>query len=602
MTQAPANAARSLLHHPATAWVILLLSFALTGVAWHLSDKYVRQRAQDRFTFQTEDIKARIVRRMLDYEAALRGGAGLFAASTDVSRDEWRAYAESLQLGVLFPGIQGFGYSQIVMPSQRTAHEAQIRAEGYPDYRIKPAGERKRYTAIIYLEPFNTRNQRAFGYDMFSEATRRAAMELARDSGQPALSGRVTLVQETADPQYGVLTYLPVYRNGQPHNTVEQRRAALQGFVYAPFRMRDLMQGILGADQKEVEFGLFDGVQPSPQNLLYQSHAQSQHGENIQVETDFSNLSQIKVAGRTWSLFIHSNPGFLSNAEESQPLLVAAGGLLVDLLLFFIIGSIARQRHRAEALANKMTIELRRSNADLEQFAYAASHDMRQPLRMVSSYLQLLEMDLQAVLTDETRQNLAFAVDGAKRMDQMLTALLAYSRVGRVAEPKTRLDSRAPLDEALKFLQPAISEAHADIHLEGNWPQILATRDDIVRLWQNLIGNALKYRLEGRQQVIVVSATAGPFEHRFAVRDNGIGLLPGQETRLFKIFERLQPRDKYPGDGIGLALCRKIVEYHGGRIWVESAGENRGCTFTFTLPAAPFVLPLRTLRTQNHDG
>jgi len=230
--------------------------------------------------------------------------------------------------------------------------------------------------------------------------------------------------------------------------------------------------------------------------------------------------------------------------------------------------------------------DLRRSNTDLEQFAYAASHDMRQPLRMISSYLQLLESDLAPALTDETRQNLQFATEGAKRMDQMLMALLDYSRIGRKADAMAVIDSREIMDEALHYLKPAIKEAQADVRVNGVWPHLFASRDEMLRLFQNLADNALKYRLAGQKPEIVVSAQMVGGEWRLEVRDNGVGLLPGHEARLFRVFERLQPRSRYPGTGIGLALCRKIVEHHKGRIWAESPGENQGCTFIVTLPAS----------------
>ena len=246
--------------------------------------------------------------------------------------------------------------------------------------------------------------------------------------------------------------------------------------------------------------------------------------------------------------------------------------------------------------------DLRRSNTDLEQFAYAASHDMRQPLRMISSYLQLLESDLAPVLTDETRQNLQFATEGAKRMDQMLMALLDYSRIGRKADTMAVIDSREVMDEALHYLQPAIGEAQADVRIEGVWPHLFASRDEILRLFQNLVDNALKYRLAGQRPEVVIAAQAVGGEWRLEVRDNGIGLLPGHEARLFKVFERLQSRSRYPGTGIGLALCRKIAEYHKGRIRVESPGENRGCTFIVTLPASLPSSPGGVLLNVNEIG
>lgn len=264
--------------------------------------------------------------------------------------------------------------------------------------------------------------------------------------------------------------------------------------------------------------------------------------------------------------YVHEQAEVLRN-EEGQPIKML--GTVQDIT----------ERKQAEE-------DLRRSNTDLEQFAYAASHDMRQPLRMISSYLQLLESDLAPVLTDETRQNLQFATEGAKRMDQMLTALLDYSRIGHKAGTMAVIDSREVMDEALHYLKPAIEEAQADVRVNGVWPRLFASRDEILRLFQNLIDNALKYRLAGQKPEIVASAQTVGGEWRLEVRDNGVGLLPGHETRLFKVFERLQSRSRYPGTGIGLALCRKIVEHHKGRIWAESRGENQGCTFIVTLPAS----------------
>lgn len=253
----------------------------------------------------------------------------------------------------------------------------------------------------------------------------------------------------------------------------------------------------------------------------------------------------------------------------------------------------------------KQNIEkLRRSNADLEQFAYAAAHDMRQPLRMILSYLQLLEEELRPLLTDTMRQDFNFAVDGARRMDQMLAALLDYSTTGRMSEAMSVINTGEALKEALQYLKPALEEAEADVTVKGKgtWPGLLANRREIVSLFQNLIENALKYRLEGRKPQIFVSVQEDGNEWRFAVSDNGIGLIPGQEKRLFKVFERLQARSRYSGTGIGLALCRRIVENHGGRIWVESPGENQGCTFIFTMPVSGEALTQRMPVNETTEG
>ena len=235
------------------------------------------------------------------------------------------------------------------------------------------------------------------------------------------------------------------------------------------------------------------------------------------------------------------------------------------------------ERTQAEA-------EILRSNAELEQFSYSISHDMRQPLRMITSYLQLLERDLAGTLDAERLEYLNFAADGAKRLDQMLVALLDYSRVGRKGEPPEWVESRAILDEALLYLQPAIAEAGARLNIQGEWPRIFASPDEMLRLAQNLIGNALKFRIAGRTPEIEVTSEIQDREWRLCVADNGAGIVPEQIGRLFQVFQRLHSRAVYEGTGIGLALCRKIAEHHGGRIRAESEGEGHGSRFCVELP------------------
>lgn len=235
------------------------------------------------------------------------------------------------------------------------------------------------------------------------------------------------------------------------------------------------------------------------------------------------------------------------------------------------------ERKRAEA-------ELKRSNRELEQFAYAVSHDMRQPLRMINSYLQLIEKALKDQLDDDTRQFLHFATDGARRMDGMILALLDFSRVGRKTSPMEALNLREALDEALTFLGPDITTSTADIDIAGDWPALIASRDEMVRLFQNLVGNALKYHeLDTAPVVRIIGSLQNGCWH-CAISDRGIGIEPSQTARLFQVFSRLQAQTHFPGAGVGLALCRKIVEHHGGRIGVESPGEGQGSTFWFELP------------------
>ncbi|MDP1703778.1 MAG: CHASE domain-containing protein, partial [Sulfurimicrobium sp.] len=215
---------------------------------------------------ETERTREAVQVRMHAYEQVLRGGIGLFNASEHVSRQTWHDYVSSLNINENFPGIQGIGFSQYILPDELQRHIERIRSEGFPEYTVKPAGKRPEYTSIIYLEPFDARNQRAFGFDMLSEATRHAAMARARDTGHTAVSGKVILKQETSkDIQSGFLMYLPLYRKGVNLDSVEQRQNALLGYVYSPFRMTNLMRGILGQEEKsfDIDLEIYDGTEIS---------------------------------------------------------------------------------------------------------------------------------------------------------------------------------------------------------------------------------------------------------------------------------------------------------------------------------------------------
>jgi PAS domain S-box-containing protein len=227
--------------------------------------------------------------------------------------------------------------------------------------------------------------------------------------------------------------------------------------------------------------------------------------------------------------------------------------------------------------------ELRRSNAELEQFAYVASHDLQEPLRTVASYCQLLDKRYGPKLDTQAREYLGFAVDGAKRMQRLITDLLAFSRVGTRGKPFAPTDLNAVFADAIANLDRAIQDQAAQISCDA-LPTVNGDAVQLAQLFQNLIGNAIKFR--GAAAPVVRVGMEGEGDARvFSVVDNGIWIDPQHRERIFQIFQRLHERDKYDGTGIGLAVCKKIVERHGGRIWVEDA-PGGGCAFRFTLPGA----------------
>ncbi|MBD1999791.1 response regulator [Leptolyngbya sp. FACHB-541] len=225
--------------------------------------------------------------------------------------------------------------------------------------------------------------------------------------------------------------------------------------------------------------------------------------------------------------------------------------------------------------------ELARSNAELEQFAYVASHDLQEPLRMVASYVQLLERRYQDQLDQNARDFIAYAVDGTVRMQELIQALLSYSRIGTRGKEFRLTDCNSALDRALENLRLAIAETEAVI-THDPLPELMADSIQLSQLFQNLLGNALKFRSD-RPPVIHIGAVQKEESWLFSVQDNGIGMETKYGDRIFAIFQRLHSRTKYPGSGIGLAISKKIVERHGGQIWVEST-PGEGTTFYFTIP------------------
>lgn len=286
---------------------------------------------------------------------------------------------------------------------------------------------------------------------------------------------------------------------------------------------------------------------------------------------------------------------FERRIEVGGPSDLRAVGTAVEAMRRRLVEELVAAQAR-ETLLTGQTDELRRSNAELEQFAYVASHDLQEPLRKVASFCQLLEKRYSAELDDRGRQYIDFAVDGAKRMQVLINDLLTFSRVGRVGDAWQQTSLDAALDRALGNLELAVEESGAVVVRDATLPEISGDPTTLAMLWQNLLGNALKFRrpdVPARIEIDCVREDDDTWH--LSVTDNGIGIAPEFSEKVFVIFQRLHAKDAYGGTGIGLALCRKIVEFHGGRIWLEpvtgpagdgDAGEVRGTRVHFTLPAA----------------
>ncbi|CAN7689217.1 CHASE domain-containing protein [Pseudoduganella sp. LjRoot289] len=375
----------------------LVLSVCL-GSTWWLWSNASNDAAQDTradFDFRVRELVNNIAQRMQTYEQVLYGVQGLYLSSDFVDRDEFRNYLAGQALNEHFPGIQGVGYMRLIGGKQREVHTAAVRAEGFPGYNVHPEGQRPQYAPVVYIEPFSGSNLKAFGFDPLSEPVRRAALELARDSGLPAMSGKIRLVQEGEGQgleQAGFLIVLPVYHNSQPRRTLEERRAAITGWVYAPFRTGDVMAGLGGERAAMLDVEVYDGDQVGSASLMYDSQpGPPQRGLR-------STVQKVRLAGHRWTVRISGLAGSGVGAErDGKAQLIGAAGLVLSWVLALLAWLLARSRVKArDALthARQLADELKQGQDSLLAMAESAQ-------RSQAVLRSILDSTVDGILVDD---------------------------------------------------------------------------------------------------------------------------------------------------------------------------------------------------------
>jgi PAS domain S-box-containing protein len=333
--------------------IVLLAGLLATAlVTWQLS-RSEAEKDGARFLNAVQQRHDNIQDRTNTHIAMLQGVAGYLTANQYVDRGEFQTYAEALELERRHPGVLGIGYSRRLTPDEREAVEIEVRQQGFADFKIWPDGQRDEYHPAIYLEPLNERNRIAIGYDMHTEPVRAAAMERARDTGEPTATGRVTLVQEIdAHKQFGFLIYIPVYNNNSSAlGTLAERRAKLRGFAYTPLRAGDFFKGIFGTEKDPlVDFAIYDGAETTPDNLLYHSSLQADN-----ASSRFSAVEAFDVAGRRWTIEYRALPAFEAVSSRELVPAVLASGLCLTLLLAGL--SLMQARAQAAQRASSQALQ-----------------------------------------------------------------------------------------------------------------------------------------------------------------------------------------------------------------------------------------------------
>ena len=582
-------------------YAVFIVGVALTVLGTYYVVRTSAARDELYFRATAQEILDLIEIRLHAYIEVLRAGVALFSASDTVTQEEFRAFVSHLRLPERYPGIQGVGFAMRV-----SAADGSIP--------VWPAGERDEYTSILYLEPLDERNQRAIGFDMFSEPVRRAAMEGARDTGEPTASGRVQLVQELGPDatQAGFLIYVPVYRIGTSPKTVAERREALVGYVYSPFRSDDLLNGILGPSARELGFAAYDGVKPDPANRM---HVSLLPDAGPSLHDLMESRDTLDVAGRTWTFVFTGQRHFSGSSPRWIAPLTLGGGLMVAFALFAIVASQYRARESAERHAAELRASeeaLRESESRLrrlvvlerearaeaqaadrakDEFLATLSHELRTPLNAMLGWITILRA---GKIRPERRADALEVIErNAKNQAHLIEDLLDVSRI---VTGKVQLDLQpmhlGPIVRAvLESLRPGADAKGVHLHSTVA-PGLREIQGDAARLQQvlwNLVSNAIKFTPAGGHVTLsVVEADGGV---QLGVHDTGIGI---EADFLPHVFERFRQADSsttrtHGGVGLGLAIVRHLVELHSGRISAQSDGRDRGSLFIVWLPMAHHV-------------
>ncbi len=565
---------------------VLAAAGAVSWTVWDRERQEVERALQTEFDTRVRETVGLFRERMLAYEQALRATHGLFASSPRVERGDFQAFVASLRIET-HPGLQGMGCSLRVPSGERERHVRAVRSQGFPAYSISPPGPRSDVTSALYFEPSGSSLLSTLGTDYFAEPSRRPAMEAARDTASVAISSKIKLPEEDAEAvQAGYRMYLPVYGGGKPPSTVEERRAALSGWIYAAFSMEGLMSNILG-ERPNISVEVYDGGFGEGDEQLQDSLNDRVGGESA-VKLLFAS-QKVQVGGFAAT----SWPNLGTPIAASKLQLVARVGAAASVLLALLTWVLLRRRIRVR----RADAELRsaRDNAEAasrakSQFLAAASHDLRQPVQALGLFTATLQaMARRPQLSGQElapiASRLQLALQGLGRLLNGLFDLsgLENGTVTVVARPVSVAALLEELHSA--FAGPAASKG---LGFTAIRPRHLMLHTDPVilsRVLSNLVANALRYTSQGRILVGCRRRAGGVVE--IQVHDTGIGIAPGEQARIFSDFYQVADvnREAERGMGLGLAIAQRSAKLLDGAIRVRSI-PGRGSMFSITLPLA----------------
>ena len=539
----------------ALSWVILIGGLFFTSLIW-IGYSYEESDAQRQHFLDYSDFLTLLITDELEqYEQVLVGAKGLFAASQEVELSEWNIFVTSQNIQTRFPGLQGVGYVEHVLHEDLDMLVTKMKNYGIDDYNIQPVGDRDEYYPVLFVEPLDIRNQKAVGYDIYFEQTRKNAVNILKETGDTTITGKITLVQEIDDDlQNGFLMLVPIYSNDA--NSAD----TLSGIVYAVFRINDFISGLTNEESFEHHRLKIYDDQILNENLFFDSDEIS---ESTFDNSAFSTEIPVSLNNRNWIFLYEGNQTPLNQIDSLIQIFIPVVGISMSLLLFYVFRIIAKNLNMQRDAINSEKI------AAIGTMASRMSHDLKNPLTVIAASLELLQMNLGDKMDEKSKGFIKRIEDSIGLISSIIGDVLEFAKDTKLHKEKASTKT---------LLEDVISNIDVPQNIQINLPEndITINCDDskMKSVFSNLITNSIQ-SIDGKG-IITISVEDDSEKTIISIVDSGAGIPSDKINQIFKPMFTT----KTTGTGLGLGICKNIIEQHGGIISVH----NNPTTFTITLP------------------
>lgn len=585
-------------------FLVLAVSVLLTVGVTYIFYQSSKNKDNIRFNNEVDRVQMAIESRLNLYIALLKGGRGFVESNREITRRNFTDYVKSLELDKNYTGVQGIGYAKVISAAERGTLIEKMKTEGYENFNLFPADEKDFYRVVLYIEPLDELNQKTVGFDMSAEASRREALDRARDSGEAASSAKVKLLQqEETDSHTGFLIYLPVYKNGKLPATVEERRNNLAGYIYSPFQAKDFLGEIKNEKfAPGIVLKIFDG-EPAAENLMAKTaDLQGESSVNQMGEKHFAR-KDVSVAGRNWIIEYYASPVFAAQSSIAWTPLIFLIGALGSFLLFGLTywetaARVKLQKTAAELFAaeqqkqallekeQKARLSAEQANKTKDEFIAAVSHELRTPLNAIGGWTRILKT---GDLSGNTKNLALDKIDkNLRSQTRMVEDLLEYSQIvsGTINFEERDVCFSDVFENAFSEIEPTAQEKSIEFLKDNQLDRqlILGDEDKIRLVIYNVLTNAIKFTHSGGRIEAAVCQCDGTI--RMTVKDNGKGINPKFLPDIFNRFTQADASTTRAsgGLGLGLTICSHILKLHNGTIEAASEGEGKGSVFTIDIP------------------